>query len=86
VSIGVLPEDGEDLAFTVIGLPGPGRRQNSQGKPVTWITAWVMTGAGTTWARLIEKSAETGLRPSSRRSARAFLASPLPSPANSTRK
>jgi hypothetical protein len=61
--VGVLPEDGEDLAFTIIGLPGPGRRHGSQGRPVTWITDWTMTCAGATWARLSEKAAETGLRP-----------------------
>ena len=63
MSVGVLPEDGEDLAFTIIGLPGPGRRHSSQCRPVTWITDWTMTSAGTTWARLSEKAAETGLRP-----------------------
>jgi hypothetical protein len=63
LSMGVLPEDGEDLAFTIIGLPGPGRRHGSRGGPVTWITDWTMTGAGVTWARLSEKAAETGLRP-----------------------
>ena len=62
MSVGVLPEDGEDLAFT-IGLYGPGRRHRSEGGPVTWITDWTQTGAGTKWARLSEKAAETGLRP-----------------------
>lgn len=46
VGVGVLPEDGEDLAFTIIDLPGPGRRHISQGRPVTWITDWIMTSAG----------------------------------------
>jgi hypothetical protein len=62
MSAGVLPEDGEDLAFT-IGLYGPGRRHRSQGRPVTWITDWTQTGAGSTWAQLSEKASETGLRP-----------------------
>ena len=63
MSVGVLPEDGEDLAFTIISLSGPGRRHRSQGRPVTWITDWTQTGAGTKWDRLSEKAAETGLRP-----------------------
>jgi hypothetical protein len=61
MSAGVLPEDGEDLAFT-IGLYGPGRRHRSQNRPVTWITDWTQTGAGSTWAQLSEKASETGLR------------------------
>jgi Domain of unknown function (DUF4253) len=62
MSAGVLPEDGENLAFT-IGLYGPGRRHPSQGRPVAWITDWTQTSAGTTWAELSEKASETGLRP-----------------------
>jgi hypothetical protein len=62
MSAGVLPEDGEDLAFT-IGLYGPGRRHRSQGRPVTWITDWTQTSAGSTWAQLSEEASETGLRP-----------------------
>jgi hypothetical protein len=63
VNVDVLPEDGEDLAFTIFGLPGPGRRHGGQGWPATWITDWTMTSAGATWARLNERAAETGLRP-----------------------
>jgi Domain of unknown function (DUF4253) len=58
----VLPEDGEDLHFTIFDLP-LGRRHNSQYGAVTWITDWTVTSAGTSWARLSEKAAETGLRP-----------------------
>jgi hypothetical protein len=60
--MGVLPEDGADLTFT-IGLSGPGRRHRSEGRPVTWITDRTQTSAGTTWARLSDKAAETGLQP-----------------------
>src|SRR5438067_12803068 len=62
MSAGVLPEDGEDLAFTV-GLYGPGRRHHSPDGPVTWITDWTQTSAGLKWARLSEEAGETGLRP-----------------------
>jgi len=63
VDAGVLPEDDEDLAFTIFGLPGPGRRHIGREGPVTWITDWTMTSAGMSWARLNEKAAKTGLRP-----------------------
>jgi hypothetical protein len=62
MSAGVLPEDGEDLAFT-IGLYGPGRRHRSQGRPVTWITDWAQGSAGTRWDELSDKAGQTGLRP-----------------------
>jgi hypothetical protein len=62
MSAGVLPEDGEDLAFT-LGLYGPGRRHRSQGRPVTWITDWAQSSAGTRWAELSDKVGQTGLRP-----------------------
>jgi hypothetical protein len=62
MSVGVLPEDGEDLAFSV-GLYGPGRRHHGDGRPVTWITDWTQHAAGTTWARLSEEAPQTGLRP-----------------------
>jgi Domain of unknown function (DUF4253) len=61
VNVGALPEDGEDLAFT-IGLYGPGRRHRSESGPVTWITDWTQASAGTKWARLSDKAAETGLQ------------------------
>ena len=63
MSAGVLPEDGEDLAFTIFDLHGPGRRHRSQSGPVTWVTDWTQTGAGMTWARLSEEAGETGLWP-----------------------
>jgi hypothetical protein len=62
MSVGVLPEDGEDLAFTIIELFGPGRRHRSRDMPVTWITDWTQTGAGLKWAELGGKTAETGLQ------------------------
>ncbi len=63
MSAGVLPEDGEDLAFTIFGLYGPGRRHRSQGVPVTWITDWTQNSAGMKWAALSEVAGETGLLP-----------------------
>jgi len=63
MSAGELPEDGEDLAFTIFGLYGPGRRHRSQGRTVVWITDWTQGSAGMTWARLSEQVGETGLRP-----------------------
>jgi Domain of unknown function (DUF4253) len=63
MSAGVLPEDGEDLAFTIFDLHGPGRRHCGQGGPVAWITDWTQPGAGMTWAQLSEDAGETGLRP-----------------------
>jgi hypothetical protein len=57
-----LPEDGEELGFT-LGLYGPGRRHLGHTRPVAWITDRTQVGAGTTWAELNEQASETGLRP-----------------------